>query len=40
MIAFAAAKRLEHASPVAHHPSLEFTVRPRWALESIASQPA
>ncbi len=40
MIAFAAAKRLEHASPAVHHSLLEFTVRPRWALESIASQPA
>jgi N6-L-threonylcarbamoyladenine synthase len=36
MIAFAAAMRLEHASPIAHRPSLGFTVRPRWDLESLA----
>ena len=40
MIAFAAARRLEHSSPITHHPSLEFTVRPRWSLESLALQPA
>ena len=34
MIAFAAAKRLEHSSPTAHHSSLGFTVRPRWDLET------
>ena len=39
MIAFAAAKRLEHASLIPHPSSLEFTVRPRWALESLASRP-
>jgi N6-L-threonylcarbamoyladenine synthase len=38
MIAFAAAMRLEHSSPIAHRASLEFTVRPRWSLESLASQ--
>ena len=40
MIAFAAAQRLEHSSLITHHPSLGFTVRPRWALENLASQPA
>lgn len=39
MIAFAAAKRLEQ-SPLLPPPlSLEFTVRPRWALESLEAQP-
>ncbi len=48
MIAFAAAKRLEHSSlithPVrgrasngAHHSSLAFTVRPRWELDTLAT---
>jgi hypothetical protein len=34
MIAFAAAKRLEHASLIAHHLPLQrsFSVRPRWNL--------
>jgi N6-L-threonylcarbamoyladenine synthase len=32
MIAFAAAKRLEHPSPITHHPPRGFTVRPRWDL--------
>lgn len=34
MIAFAAAKRLEHASLITHHSSLKrsFSVRPRWNL--------
>jgi len=36
MVALAAAQRLEHASPGAQHPSLEFSVRPRWALENLA----
>jgi len=40
MIAFAAAKRLEQSSLGLHPSSLQFTVRPRWALESLASQPA
>jgi len=40
MIAFAAAQRLEHSSLIPHPSSLEFTVRPRWALESIASHSA
>ena len=35
MIAFAAAKRLEHASRAAAHPSRGFSVRPRWNLESL-----
>ena len=39
MIAFAAAQRLEHPLLIPHHSSLKFTVRPRWALESLASQP-
>ena len=34
MIAFAAAMRLKHSSPVTRHPSLGFTVRPRWDLET------
>ncbi len=38
MIAFAAALRLEHPSPPTPHPSLKFTVRPRWALASLASR--
>ncbi|OGA21543.1 MAG: tRNA (adenosine(37)-N6)-threonylcarbamoyltransferase complex transferase subunit TsaD [Betaproteobacteria bacterium RIFCSPLOWO2_02_FULL_67_26] len=38
MIAFAAALRLEHASPITHHPSPgSFTVRPRWALATLAA---
>ncbi len=40
MIAFAAAKRLEQSSLIPQPSSLEFTVRPRWALESVVSQPA
>jgi N6-L-threonylcarbamoyladenine synthase len=36
MIAFAAAKRLEGSSPVTHHPSRGFSVRPRWDLEAAA----
>jgi N6-L-threonylcarbamoyladenine synthase len=32
MIAFAAAKRLEHASRLTPHASLSFSVRPRWNL--------
>ena len=42
MIAFAAALRLQHQSPVTGHgsPAEGFTVRPRWALESLTSQPA
>jgi N6-L-threonylcarbamoyladenine synthase len=36
MIAFAAAKRLEHSSLITHHSSLAFTVRPRWDLETTA----
>ena len=38
MIAFAAAKRLEHASLVTSHSSLNrsFSVRPRWGLETLA----
>ena len=36
MIAFAAAQRLEHASSSTRHPALEFSVRPRWALENLA----
>lgn len=38
MIAFAAALRLKHSSPIAHHPSPGFTVRPRWALDDLATQ--
>ena len=37
MIAFAAAKRLEHPSLVTRHSSLGFTVRPRWDLETAAA---
>jgi len=37
MIAFAAAKRLEHSSLITHHSSLGFTVRPRWDLEAAAT---
>ena len=37
MIAFAAARRLEHSSLITHHSSLGFTVRPRWDLETAAS---
>ncbi len=40
MIAFAAAMRLEHSSPITHHSSLAFTVRPRWDLETLAPQSA
>jgi N6-L-threonylcarbamoyladenine synthase len=38
MIAFAAAKRLEHSSLITNHLSLKrsFSVRPRWALETLA----
>ncbi|HSC93966.1 MAG TPA: tRNA (adenosine(37)-N6)-threonylcarbamoyltransferase complex transferase subunit TsaD [Burkholderiales bacterium] len=36
MIAFAAAQRLKHSSLIPHPSSLEFTVRPRWGLESLA----
>jgi len=38
MIAFAAAKRLEHSSLITHHSSLKrsFNVRPRWGLETLA----
>ena len=36
MIAFAAAQRLKHSSLIPHPSSLEFTVRPRWDLESLA----
>jgi len=39
MIAFAAAKRLEQSPLLAPPLSLEFTVRPRWALESLEAQP-
>jgi tRNA N6-adenosine threonylcarbamoyltransferase len=37
MIAFAAALRLEHPSPITDHSSLKrgFTVRPRWDLEDL-----
>lgn len=38
MIAFAAAKRLEQSSLISPPSSLEFTVRPRWPLESLTSQ--
>jgi len=34
MVAFAAAKRLEHSSLITRHSSLGFTVRPRWDLET------
>jgi hypothetical protein len=39
MIAFAAAKRLEHGSPVLSHRSRSgsFTVRPRWELQTLAA---
>ena len=39
MIAFAAAKRLEHSSPITHHSSRSgsFTVRPRWELQTLAA---
>lgn len=37
MIAFAAAKRLEHSSLITHHSSLGFSVRPRWDLETAAA---
>jgi N6-L-threonylcarbamoyladenine synthase len=42
MIAFAAALGLQHKSPVTGHrsPAEGFTVRPRWALENLASQTA
>jgi len=36
MIAFAAVKRLEHASRLTPHASQSFTVRPRWALSTLA----
>ena len=38
MIAFAAAKRLEHSSLITHHSSLKrgFNVRPRWGLATLA----
>ena len=37
MIAFAAALRLQHSSPITNHSSLKrsFSVRPRWALETL-----
>ena len=37
MIAFAAAKRLEHSAPITHHssPKRSFSVRPRWGLETL-----
>ena len=35
MIAFAAAKRLEHSLHAAGRPSRSFSVRPRWNLESL-----
>ena len=37
MIAFAAAKRLEHSSLIAHHssPKRSFDVRPRWDLSTL-----
>jgi N6-L-threonylcarbamoyladenine synthase len=39
MVAFAAAMRLEHSSPIPHHSSRNhsFTVRPRWDLETPAA---
>jgi len=37
MIAFAAAKRLEHSAPITHYPSRGFTVRPRWELQTLAA---
>ena len=36
MIAFAAAQRLEHGSHLTPHASGSFSVRPRWALETLA----
>jgi len=36
MIAFAAAQRLEHGSRLTPHASGSFSVRPRWALETLA----
>jgi N6-L-threonylcarbamoyladenine synthase len=38
MIAFAAALRLEHSSPITHHssPKHGFNVRPRWHLEDLS----
>ena len=36
MIAFAGAKRLEHASRLTPHAAQSFSVRPRWDLESVA----
>jgi N6-L-threonylcarbamoyladenine synthase len=36
MIAFAAVKRLEHASRLTPHASLSFSVRPRWNLGALA----
>jgi N6-L-threonylcarbamoyladenine synthase len=36
MIAFAAAKRLEHASRLTPLASPGFSVRPRWNLETLA----
>jgi N6-L-threonylcarbamoyladenine synthase len=38
MIAFAAAKRLEHSSLIPHPSSLGFSVRPRWDLATAAAQ--
>jgi N6-L-threonylcarbamoyladenine synthase len=38
MIAFAAAQRLQQSSPITHHSSLEFTVRPRWELDTVLSR--
>jgi N6-L-threonylcarbamoyladenine synthase len=38
MIAFAAAKRLEHSSLITHHSSPGFTVRPRWDLGTAATR--
>jgi N6-L-threonylcarbamoyladenine synthase len=38
MIAFAAAKRLEHSSLIPHPSSLGFSVRPRWDLAAAAAQ--
>jgi N6-L-threonylcarbamoyladenine synthase len=37
MIAFAAAKRLEHSSLIPHPLALAFTVRPRWDLDTVAA---
>ena len=36
MIAFAAALRLQHSSRLTPHASRSFSVRPRWALETLA----